>query len=116
MDDIEFAKGATPEIWRLYQAGKSFSVDTPMQALTHLRGLASAFCHCLDKEFSGVGLDAKIKSLDDRRLLKPSALRSLRTLQRTGNIAAHPEDFQFEEHDFHELTAKALDAASGLSG
>lgn len=114
MDDIEFAKGATPEIFRLYQAGKSFSVDTPMQALTHLRGLASAFCHCLDKEFSGVGLDAKIKSLDDRRLLKPTAHRALRTLQRTGNIAAHPEDFQFEEHDFHELTAKALDAARDL--
>jgi hypothetical protein len=94
MDDIEFAKGATPEIWRLYQAGKSFSVDTPMQA-PHLRGLASAFCHCLDKEFSGVGVDAKIKSLNDRRLLKPTTFQSLRTLQRAENIAAHPEDFQF---------------------
>lgn len=114
MDDIEFAKGATPEIGRLYQAGKSFSVDTPIHALTYLRGLASAFCSCLDKEFSAVGLDAKIKSLVDRRLLKPAALRSLRTLQWTGNIAAHPEDFQFEEHDFHELIAKALDAARDL--
>ncbi|WP_426158125.1 SEC-C metal-binding domain-containing protein [Pseudomonas sp. TSRC2-2] len=114
MDDIEFAKGATPEIGRLYQAGKSFSVDTPIYALTYLRGLASAFCGYLDKEFSAVGLDAKIKSLDDRRLLKPAALRSLRTLQKTGNIAAHPEDFQFEEHDFHKLIAKALDAALDL--
>ncbi|APC19392.1 hypothetical protein BLL42_27000 (plasmid) [Pseudomonas frederiksbergensis] len=114
MDDIEFAKGATPEIGRLYQAGKAFSVDTPIHALTYLRGLAASFCVYLDKDLSDVGLDARIKSLNGRSMLKPPALRYLKTLQWTGNIAAHPEDFEFEEHDFHALVAQALDAARDL--
>lgn len=114
MDDIEFAKGATHEIGRLYLAGKSFSVDTPIHALTYLRGLAANFCLYLDKDLSNLGLDARIKSLSDRCMLKPPVLRHLKTLQSAGNIAAHPEGFEFGEHDFHALVAQSLEASRDL--
>jgi TPR repeat protein len=114
MDDIELAIGASPEMGKLYKAAKSFSRDTPILALTSLRGLGNVFCTILDRSLIGVLLDKKIKSLGDRGMLKAATRRSLRTLQHYGNIAAHPEDFAYEEHDFGAMTVEALDAARSL--
>lgn len=114
MDDIELATGASAEIGKLYKAAKSFSRDTPILALTSLRGLGNVFCNIFDRSLSGVLLDKKIKSLGDRGMLKPAARRSLRTLQRHGNIAAHPEIFAYEDHDFGAMAVEALDAARSL--
>ncbi|HFH3921553.1 SEC-C metal-binding domain-containing protein [Pseudomonas aeruginosa] len=115
MDDIQFAFSASDRIGRLYQDAKQFSVDTPVLALPYLRGLASAFCDSLDREFGADDLlEGKIKSLDTRGLLRPPMRRNLRTLQRNGNIAAHPEAFDFETHDFNSLAREALAVAREL--
>lgn len=115
MDDVEFAFTASDKIGRLYRDGKSFSIDTPTLALSHLRGLASAFCDTLDRDFAAnERLEAKIKSLDYRNLLRPEARRNLRTLQRNGNVAAHPESFSFEANDFPAMAVESLVAARGL--
>lgn len=115
MDDVEFAFTASDKIGRLYRDGKSFSVDTPTLALSHLRGLASAFCDTLDRDFAeSERLEAKITSLDCRNLLRPATRRNLRILQRNGNVAAHPESFSFEKNDFPAMAAQSLVAARSL--
>lgn len=115
MDDIQLAYSASQEIGRLYEAGKSFSKAAPAHALSFLRGLASAFCDSLDRDFaSQEELAFKIKSLDGRGLLKTPALRYLRTLQRNGNKAAHPERFDFQSLDFSALADEGIQAALGL--
>lgn len=115
MDDIQFAFTASDRIGRLYQDAKLFSVDTPKLTLPYLRGLAHAFCDSLDREFGADDLlESKIKSLDCRGLLRPAVRRNLRTLQRSGNIAAHPESFDFETHDFNAMAREALAAAREL--
>lgn len=112
MDDIQFAFNVSDEIGRLYTVSKRYSVDMPIHSLTYLRGLASTFCDCLDNEFSSSErLESKIKSLESRGMLSATARRHLRTLQRNGNIAAHPESFSFEEQDFPKLVNEALKAA-----
>lgn len=78
------------------------------------RLLGSVFCNTLDRSLIAVLLDKKIKSLGDRGMLKPPARRSLRVLQHHGNIAAHPEDFAYEHHDFGAMAVEALDAARSL--
>lgn len=115
MDDIELAIGASPEIGKLYKAAKSFSRHTPILTLTSLRGLGNVFCTILDRDLIGLLLDKKIKSLGDRGMLKPAARRSLRTLQHHGNIAAHPESFAYEDHDFEAMAVQALHAARSLA-
>lgn len=114
MNDIELALNASEEIGRLYKAGKSFSVDTPVHALSYLRGLASAFCDVLDRDLVSNRLSEKISSLDDRGLLKRSVKRNLRALQLIGNKAAHPERFDFVELNFEKLAEDALVAARAL--
>jgi len=115
MDDIEYAYAISEEMGRLYKHGKAFSSETPIHALSYLRGLASVFCDALDSSFSSVDrLDVKIKDLEYRGLLKPPIRRSLRILQRNGNIASHPESFEFESHDFKGLVQEALGASRTL--
>ncbi|MDU4251933.1 SEC-C metal-binding domain-containing protein [Pseudomonas sp.] len=115
MDDIQFAFTVSDRIGRLYQNAKQFSADMPVLALPYLRGLASALCDSLDREFRTDDLlEGKIKSLDSRGLLRPPMRRNLRTLQRSGNIAAHPEAFDFETHDFNALAREALVVAREL--
>ncbi len=111
MNDIEFAFGASPEIGRLYKDGKSFSIDTPVLALSFLRGLAAAFCNCLDHDLIENTLDRKIASLEQQGMLKPAVKRQLRTLQINGNKAAHPESYDFVDLNFPDLAAEALIAA-----
>ena len=115
MDDIQFAFTASDKIGRLYRDAKLFSIDTPALALPYLRGLASAFCDALDRDFAESDpLEGKIKSLESRGLLRPATRRNLRKLQRSGNIAAHPECYDFETHDFPTLANEALAAAREL--
>ncbi|WP_122665088.1 SEC-C metal-binding domain-containing protein [Pseudomonas viridiflava] len=114
MDDLQLAINASSEVGRLYKDAKAFSTHTPVLALSFLRGLAAAFCNCLDPDLANYSLDDKIKSLDARGLIKPSAKRHLRTLQSSGNKASHPERFDFIELNFANLVVDALIAARGL--
>lgn len=114
MNDVEFAFSASERIGRLYRDGKRFSSETPIQALSSLRGLASAFCDLLDRDLEGQSTDTKIRSLHARGMLTPAARNHLRTLQRNGNRACHPESYDFETHDFPAMAQETLIAARGL--
>lgn len=116
MDDIELAKLVSDDIGRLYKNAKTYSASIPIHSLTFLRGLGNAFCDVLDTSFEAADtFDSKISSLDKRNMLRPHPIRRyLRTLQRNGNIATHPENFKFEEHDFSALAEEAISAALGL--
>lgn len=115
MDDIEFALGASSDLGSLYRSAKSFSVDAPGHALLFLRGLAVKFCGALDSEFTERHtLEDRIRGLERCGLLKAPPLRHLRTLQRNGNISAHPEQFAHESHDYHALANASLGAARSL--
>lgn len=111
MDDIVLATGASPEIGRLYNDAKSFISETPILALSFLRGLAVAFCKMLDRDLEGRTLDEKILNLDRQGMLKPHVLKLLRVLQVNGNKGAHPESYDFVTLDFPELAGEALVAA-----
>lgn len=114
MDDIQLALGASPEVGRLYKDAKAFSIATPVLALSFLRGLAVAFCNCLDHDLTAQTLDDKISSLDRQGMLKPILKRQLRILQTNGNKAAHPENYDFVDLNFPVLATEALVAARGL--
>ena len=114
MDDIGLATGASPEIGRLYNEAKAFSGETPVLALSFLRGLAVAFCKTLDRDLEGQTLDEKILNLKRQGLLKPHALKLLRVLQINGNKGAHPESYDFVTLDFPALVGEALVAARSL--
>ena len=116
MDDIELAKLVSDDIGRLYKNAKTYSASIPIHSLSFLRGLGNAFCDVLDTSFEAADtFDSKISSLDKRNMLRPHPIRRyLRTLQRNGNIATHPENFKFEEHDFSALAEEAIAAALGL--
>jgi uncharacterized protein len=114
MDDIQFAFGASAEVGRLYKDGKDFSADTPVMALAYLRGMASAFCNCLDRDLDGLKLHEKISRLSEHGLIKSRVRQQLRILQANGNKAAHPENYDFVDLNFPVLVAEALEAARGL--
>ncbi|TCV69738.1 SEC-C metal-binding domain-containing protein [Pseudomonas fluorescens] len=114
MDDIQLALGASAEVGRLYKNGKDFSADTPVMALAYLRGMAAAFCNCLDRDVDGLKLDEKISSLSEQGLIKSKVRQQLRILQANGNKAAHPENYDFVDLNFPVLVSEALEAARGL--
>lgn len=114
MDDIELATGASPEIGRLYNEAKAFSGETPVLALSFLRGLAVAFCKTLDRDLEGRTLDEKILHVARQGILKPHVLKLLRVLQINGNKGAHPESYDFVTLDFPALAGEALEAARSL--
>lgn len=114
MDDIKLAMGAGPEIGRLYKEGKAFSEETPVLALSFLRGLAVAYCNSLDRDLEGGTLSEKIESLQRQGILKPQMRKPLRVLQLNGNKGAHPESYDFVKLDFPALAAEALQAAREL--
>lgn len=115
MDDFQLAFGASGKIGDLYKEGKTFSSVAPAYALTQLRGLASLYCDVLDRDFNeNDELSFKIKSLDNRNLLKPQVRRHLRTLQMNGNKGAHPEKYDFQVHDFRSRAAESIEASLGL--
>lgn len=111
MDDIELAMSAGAEIGRLYREGKSFSEDTPVLALSFLRGFAVAYCNTLDRDSQSDSLAEKIKKLYSNRLLDYRWIKLLKTLQINGNKAAHPESYEFVDLNFPELAKESLSAA-----
>lgn len=114
MDDIQLAYGASPDIGRLYRDAKAFSIDTPALALLSLRGLATIFCDCLDRDLPRLMLADKITRLDQQGMLKAKVKQQLRLLQISGNQAAHPESYDFIELDLPAIAAEALVAARSL--
>lgn len=114
MDDIGLAMGASPEIGRLYKQAKTFSAETPVLALSFLRGLAVVYCKLLDRDLDGRTLEEKILNLDRQGMLKPHVRRLLRVLQVNGNKGAHPESYDFETLDFPALADEAITAARSL--
>lgn len=114
MDDVELALGVDPEIGRLYKDGKAFSEETPVLALSFLRGLAVVYCEILDRDLEGGSLGEKIQSLDRKCRLTPQRRKLLKILQLNGNKGAHPESYEFVTLDFPVLAAEALEAARTL--
>jgi TPR repeat protein len=114
MDDIELAFGAAIEIGRLYKESKTFCEETPVLSLTYSRGLAGAYCNSLDPDLTRESLSEKIFQLHRKQRLLPEELKHLRTLQLSGNKAAHPEAYGFLKHDFPKLAAESLGAAREL--
>lgn len=114
MDDIQLAYGASADIGRLYRDAKAFSIDTPALALLSLRGLATIFCDCLDRDLPRMMLADKITHLDQQGMLKAKVRQQLRLLQISGNQAAHPESYDFIELDLPAIAAEALAAARNL--
>src|SRR5690606_24576514 len=98
-----------------YRDGKSISSEMPCHALSFFRGLASVFCDMLDQDFdSDTNLGSKIKSLRDRGLINYRTESHLRALQKNGNIAAHPEHYQYEKNNFSNLAKQATDSSLHL--
>lgn len=114
MDDLELAAGASHEIGRLYRDAKAFRGEAPVLALIHLRGLAVAYCACLDKEGAEKSLSKRIEDLKDSGLAKPREYRHLRKLQGSGNKAAHPEEYEASTLDFPALASEAMECALAL--
>ncbi|WP_417539877.1 SEC-C metal-binding domain-containing protein [Marinobacter sp.] len=117
MDDIQFAFSVSDKLGKLYRDAKTFSDQVPALTLTHLRGLAYAVCDMLDRDTSdNVFLAKRIKNLESTGVLKASGIHQLRTLLKHGNIAAHPEAFNHETHDFGAMAAEGLAAAREVLG
>ncbi|MBM5458830.1 SEL1-like repeat protein [Pseudomonas sp. P66] len=114
MDDIELAMGVAPEIGRLYKEAKTFSSETPILALSFLRGLAVSACKFLDRDLVGQTLEEKIQNLDRQGMLNPRVRRHLKVLQLNGNKGVHPESYDFVTLDFPVLASEALTAARSL--
>lgn len=115
MNDIEFAICVSPELGDLYGRAKGYGVSTPGYALTLLRSFAETFCEAVDPSVGqGAKLERKIASLRDRRLVDHRVLSPLRTLQKYGNVAAHPKAFSFTTHDYAQMLQEALPAALEL--
>lgn len=115
MDDIQFAFSVSDKLGQLYRNAKTFSGQAPALSLTHLRGLAYEVCDMLDRGTSPTEqLANRIKSLESTGILKAAAIRRLRILQRHGNIAAHPEEYDHEDHDFGAMANESLAAAREL--
>lgn len=115
MDDIQFAFSVSDKLGQLYRNAKTFSGQAPALSLAHLRGLAYEVCSMLDRgASSGEPLATRIRSVESTGLLKSPAIRRLRILQRHGNVAAHPEEFNHETHNFGAMATEALTAARDL--
>lgn len=114
MDDLELASGASPEIGRLYRDAKAFRAEAPVLALINLRGLAVAYCACLDRDASDINLSMRIEDLKNSGLVKGREYRHLRRLQGSGNKAAHPEEYEASTLDFPVLAAEAMESALAL--
>lgn len=115
LDDIQLALAASPQLGRLYSNAKALSVDSPAQSLLYLRGLAATFCQVLDQDFTARdSIEDRVKSLERRGLLRPQALRHLRTLQQHGNRSAHPEQYAHEVQDYLAMADASMAAARAL--
>lgn len=115
MNDIEFAHSVSPPLGDLYEQAKKLSATVPGYALTFLRTLAGTFCDTLDPNLEQfTKLERKITSLRNRGLVDPRVLPHLRTLQKHGNIAAHPRAFSFATYIYAEMVDEALAAARQL--
>lgn len=115
MNDIEFSHSVSPQLGDLYEHAKNLRHSTPGYALTLLRSFAGAFCEIVDPSIDQVQkLERKIARLRDKSLFDHKVLALLRTLQKHGNVAAHPQAFSFITHDYLAMLDQALDAALGL--
>ncbi|MDH2293654.1 SEC-C metal-binding domain-containing protein [Cobetia sp. 1AS1] len=116
MNDIELANNVSPSIGDLYKTAKEFSSTAPALSITYLRSLASVFCDALDNDLAKLNLSSKIHYLKENRMLSHSLTQHLKTLQRNGNKAAHPEDYLPKEKkpDFSTLTVESLGSARSL--
>lgn len=113
MDDIDLAYELDAEIGRLYKSAKSFSHRAPGQALSFLRGLAYRVCTVLgevNEPLTGP-LAERIKRLEGQGSASARMIKALRTLQKNGNKAAHPEQFGYEEHNLSYMTEESLASA-----
>ncbi len=103
MNDIEFAHSVSPQLGNLYEQAKNLDASTPGYAVTFLRSFAEAFCETLvPNRDRALNLDRKIAYLRDRCLVDHRVLSPLRTLQKHGNVAAHPKAFDYISHDAAE--------------
>lgn len=115
MNDIEFAHTVSPQLGDLYEQAKNLGASTPGYAVTFLRSFAGALCETLVPSMDrALNLDRKIAYLRDRRLVDHRVLNPLRTLQKHGNVAAHPKAFSYTSHDATEMLSQALPAALEL--
>ncbi|AZP71390.1 hypothetical protein EJJ20_17005 [Pseudomonas poae] len=115
MNDIEFAHSVSPQLGNLYEQAKNLGASTPGYAVTFLRSFAESFCETLVPNMDrDLNLDRKIAYLRDRRLVDHRVLSPLRTLQKNGNVGAHPKAFSYASHDATEMLNEALPAALEL--
>lgn len=115
MNDIEFAQNVSLPLADLYEQAKNLGMSTPGYALTYLRAFAETFCEVIDSNIgSDLSLERKIASLRNRQLVDHRVLAHLRTLQKHGNVGAHPKAFGFTTHNYPELFGQSLPAALEL--
>ena len=115
MNDIEFAHSVSPQLGTLYEQAKEQAFTTPGHALTFLRSFAVIFCETLDPNTKEEkNLNRKIVRVLSGRLASENDLARLRTLQNSGNKAAHPEEYDWTTLDFPAMVEEALSAARHL--
>lgn len=115
MNDIEFAHSVSPRLGAVYEQAKELASTTPGHALTFLRSFAAIFCETLDPSTKGEpNLNRKIATLLTGGLTSEKVLAQLRTLQSSGNKAAHPEEYDWTTLDFPSMVEDALPAARYL--
>ena len=112
MDDIEFARRASPQLSAHYEQAKKLSLTAPAYALTFLRSFATIFCEEIDPRTGGEkNLSEKIKKVRDAGQTSTKVLEQLRSLQRSGNQAVHPEEYDWTTLDFSTMVERGLSAA-----
>lgn len=115
MNDIEFAHSVSPRLGAVYEQAKELAPTTPGHALTFLRSFAAIFCETLDPSTKGEpNLNRKIATVLTGGLTSEKVLAQLRTLQNSGNKAAHPEEYDWTTLDFPAMVEDALPAARYL--
>lgn len=117
MNDIEFAQSLSPELAALYVQAKELAFTTPAHALTFLRSFAAVFCETIEPSTNDESnLNRKIARVREGDQASTKVLSYLRTLQESGNKAAHPEQYDWNVLDFPALVEEALLTARYLLG
>jgi len=112
MNDIEFARNASPHLAAHYEQAKNLSLTAPAYALTFLRSFAAIFCEAIDSSTVGEkNLSEKIKRVRDAGHVSTKVLERLRILQHSGNQAVHPEEYDWTTLDFSTMVETGLSAA-----
>ncbi|MDH1314998.1 SEC-C metal-binding domain-containing protein [Shewanella xiamenensis] len=112
ISDSELVRLFDKEISETYNRAKRLYKSAPIQTLILLRAIATNIAYSLLEDFQDandeVDLYGLLISLEKKRAVNPEIVHYLHQIRKSGNRAAHPEQFYDNEHDLVNQARKVL--------